>query len=355
MPNERSNVRFPLWRKKMDGSMFGDQCTVIPNWVVDNVFNIRGRFSKREKSDPLSQAHVSINRGGGKRTTHAATVTTSPRGGIPVMRLYFGDDVTSWLMDVFRMTYARYQERLKHDINGPTIEKLIPFWEFIDIEWDETASTFHFTAWYTQNEITHTKPGQPLQELPDQESTTSESGEDNPAEDIDGLPTFGETDMQECLDLCISDMELTLDGKEGRFRWYALDEDITLHLKYSKYYEVHDNFWFAVTPHQMIRMKVHNVLEVGFVLANYGCLRVPVPSLHKYLKTADTSDHEDGTAKHFHLNISAKKQPQLMQNANVIDVPTTWHRFTGRTEPSEPAGNRPHDPSDMPDWFRKMG
>ena len=72
-----------------------------------------------------------------------------------------------------------------------------------------------------------------------------------------------------------------------------------------------------------------------------------VPSLHKYLETADTSDHDDGTTKHFHLNISAKR-PQLMQNANVIDVPTTWHRFTGRTEPSEPAGDRPHDPSDMP-------
>ena len=54
--------------------------------------------------------------------------------------------------------------------------------------------------------------------------------------------------MNECIDLCISDMGLTLDGKEGRFRWYALGDDTTLHLKYSKYYEVHDNFWFAVTP-----------------------------------------------------------------------------------------------------------
>lgn len=355
MPNERSNVKFPLWRKKVDGSMFGDQCTVIPNWVVDNVFNIRGRFSKREKGDPLSQAHVSINHGGGKRTTHAATVTTSPRGGIPVMRLYFGDDVASWLMDVFKMTYARYQERLKHDINGPTIEKLIPFWEFIDIEWEEAASTFHFTAWYTQNEITHTKPGQPLRELPEQESTTSESSQEKTGEDDERPPTFAETDMNECLDLCIRDMDLKLDGKEGRFRWYALKDEITLHLKYSKYYEVHDNFWFAVTPGQMIRMNIHDVREVGFVLGDYGCLRVPVPSLHKYLATADISDHDDGTTKHFHLNISANERPQLMQNVNVIDVPTTWRRFRGSTELPESTGERPHDPSDMPDWFRNIG
>ena len=125
--------------EKMDGSCLVSG-TVIPNWVVDNVFNIRGRFSKREKSNPLSQAHISINHGGGK-AQHAATVTTRC-GGIPVMRLYFGDDVASWLKDVYRMTYARYVERLKHDINGPTIEKLIPFWEFIDIEWEEAFRRF---------------------------------------------------------------------------------------------------------------------------------------------------------------------------------------------------------------------
>ena len=78
------------------------------------------------------------------------------------------------------MTYARYLERLKHDINGPTIEKLIPFWEFIDIEWEEAASTFHFTGWYTQNEITHTKPGQPSKNFLSN-STTTESGEEKPA------------------------------------------------------------------------------------------------------------------------------------------------------------------------------
>ena len=104
----------------------------------------------------------------------------------------------------------------------------------------------------------------------------------------------------------------------------------------------------------MIRMK----FTVSLSRLCVGRLWVPAspcPLLHKCLETADTSDHDDGTTMHFHLNISAKQRPQLMQNANVIDVPTTWHRFTGRTEPSEPAGDRPHDPSDMPDWFRNMG
>ena len=34
----------------MDGSMFNDRCTVIPKWVVDNVFKIRGRFPEKEKN-----------------------------------------------------------------------------------------------------------------------------------------------------------------------------------------------------------------------------------------------------------------------------------------------------------------
>ena len=91
------------------------------------------------------------------------------------------------------------------------------------------------------------------------------------------------------------------------------------------------------TPHQMIRMKVHGVLEVGFVLGDYGCLQSLSPRFTNTFKPL-IPDHDDGTTKHFHLNISAKERPHLMQNANVIDVPTTWHRFTGRTEPSEPEG-----------------
>ena len=51
MPNERSNVRFPLWRKKMDGAMFDHHCTVLPNWVRDNVFDLNVLGTLPSKSD----------------------------------------------------------------------------------------------------------------------------------------------------------------------------------------------------------------------------------------------------------------------------------------------------------------
>jgi hypothetical protein len=153
MPNERSDVSFPLWRKKMDGSMFDEKCTVIPDWVKDNVFSIRSRFEHNSKSDSSSAATIVIIHKGAKESTHQGYVTTSPRGGIPVMRLYFEGDVQDWLKEAFRMTHLRNEERKSRGWNGPTVERIIPFWEFLDIEWDADASTFYFRAWYTQGEV----------------------------------------------------------------------------------------------------------------------------------------------------------------------------------------------------------
>ena len=59
-----------------------------------------------------------------------------------VMRLHFGNDVRSWLSEAFNKTFLRNEERKANGLNGPTIERLIPFWEFIDIEWDAEEEVF---------------------------------------------------------------------------------------------------------------------------------------------------------------------------------------------------------------------
>ena len=48
----------------------------------------------------------------------------------------------SWLVKEFNKTHLRNEERKKHGLNGPKIEALIPFWEFIDIEWDAENGPF---------------------------------------------------------------------------------------------------------------------------------------------------------------------------------------------------------------------
>ena len=130
--------------------MFDDNCTVLPIWVRNRLFIVEQRFPHRSKKHQESETTIVITHKGGKSTKHIAHVTTLPRPGLgPVMRLHFGNDVKIWLTETFKKTYRRNEERKSHGLNGPTIEKLIQFWEFIDIEWDEDEEIFHFRAWYS--------------------------------------------------------------------------------------------------------------------------------------------------------------------------------------------------------------
>jgi len=152
MPNERNNVEFPMWRKKVDGSMFGDKCTVIPDWVKDNVFQIRHRYPEASKSHPHSRVTIVIHNKGGKTSSHWGSVTTNERGDLPpTMRLFWDDEVVAWLKSVFPLSYQRLKLRKKLEWNGPKAEMKIPFWEFIDIEYDDKECTFHFTGHYNLN------------------------------------------------------------------------------------------------------------------------------------------------------------------------------------------------------------
>ncbi len=140
----------------MDGAMFDDKCTVLPIWVRETLFNITERFPHRSKKHPDSVASIVIAHKGGKKTTHEAHITTLPLPKLgPVMRLHFGNDVKDWLSKAFHKTYVRNEQRKAHGLNGPAIERLIPFWEFIDIEWDAGNETFHFRAWYTLDHDDH--------------------------------------------------------------------------------------------------------------------------------------------------------------------------------------------------------
>jgi hypothetical protein len=42
---ERANIKFPLWRKKVDNSIFRDLGTTVPNWVCD-LWDFDSRISR---------------------------------------------------------------------------------------------------------------------------------------------------------------------------------------------------------------------------------------------------------------------------------------------------------------------
>jgi hypothetical protein len=144
---ERANVKFPLWRKKVDNSIFRDAGTTVPNWVCD-LWCFDDVFPGLLKSnDP--KASVNVNFEGKIYKGHV--VSTHPKGrSKKVYRFYFNDDdLLRELKDTFLMSHMRDLESCLRD-DPADIEVQIPFWEFLDIEFDLDQKEFHLTAHYKQ-------------------------------------------------------------------------------------------------------------------------------------------------------------------------------------------------------------
>src|SRR5271166_5369662 len=143
MKLERSNVEFPIWRKKVDRSLFEYNGTAIPAWACRmwNLMPIYGEVTSQK--DTCCSAKIIF-----ERNTHAGRVTTRRQGRAnPSLVLWFDDNLCLRLKRTFLMSYMRSLEgMLKADGD---IEQEIPFWEFLDIEFDEQNRTFHFAAYYT--------------------------------------------------------------------------------------------------------------------------------------------------------------------------------------------------------------
>lgn len=150
MKNERSNVEFPLWRKKVDSSLFAHKGTTIPTWAC-SMWGIQQLFKEcSSKKDKNSEVAIKF-----KRRKFQGQVTIAPKGRkTPAYRLWFDDDLCLLLKDTFLMSHMRSLEKsLCNDVESIDIETKIPFWEFLDIEFDASKREFRFTAHYTQEPI----------------------------------------------------------------------------------------------------------------------------------------------------------------------------------------------------------
>jgi hypothetical protein len=147
MKQERSDVEFPIWRKKVDKSLFEHNGTTIPEWAC-KMWELNGIYgSVTSKNDPASACQISF-----QRINYDAWVTTAPHGrSSPAYRLWFKDKLGVRLKHVYVMSYMRSLEgRLGDDGD---IEAQIPFWEFLDIEFDRDQRAFRFKAYYTVKPI----------------------------------------------------------------------------------------------------------------------------------------------------------------------------------------------------------
>jgi hypothetical protein len=143
---ERANVRFPLWRKKVDNSIFRDLGTTVPNWVCRN-WQFDLIFPGILKSSDAASA-VSVWFEG--QNYPGRVVSTHPEGRAKkVYRFYFDEALLRRLKEVFLISHMRdLESRLRKDTTD--IEIQIPFWEFLDIEFDAQKKNFYLTAHYRQ-------------------------------------------------------------------------------------------------------------------------------------------------------------------------------------------------------------
>ncbi len=146
MKLERSNVDFPLWRKKVDKSLFDYNGTTIPAWAC-NMWRIQDSFSHvNSKKHPESGVTIKF-----QNKTYSGNVTVAKKGRkTPAYRLWFEQPLTLELKKVFLMSHMRALELGLSDKNSGDIEASIPFWEFLDIEYDASNRLFKLVSYYTQ-------------------------------------------------------------------------------------------------------------------------------------------------------------------------------------------------------------
>lgn len=146
---ERSNVSHPLWRKKVDSSLFEWNGTTIPNWAC-RMWRIPEDFSNcTSRKDPASRVGIEF-----RKEKYDGWVTIAKEGRkTPAYRLWHSDELSYKLKDVFLMSFVRdIEDRLRKSKGDreTSIEDEIPFWEFLDIEYERENRRFHFEAYYTQ-------------------------------------------------------------------------------------------------------------------------------------------------------------------------------------------------------------
>jgi hypothetical protein len=149
MKTERSNVEYPLWRKKVDKSLFEGPGTTIPTWAC-NMWGLEKMFGNvTSRRDRASNVQVMFN-----STTYDAWVTVAKHGRkSPAFRLWYEEELAIELRTCFLMSYMRALEQNLRPGRASDIEEDIPFWEFLDIEFDVASRLFVFVAHYRQAPI----------------------------------------------------------------------------------------------------------------------------------------------------------------------------------------------------------
>lgn len=157
MSIERRNIEHLLWRKKVDYSIFTDKVTAIPKsyvsfWKLEKHFPDDNGILRKENI--LSNVKIIFDK---KEYIGNVDVILPKKRASKEHRLWFPSELVEELKQVFVMSHMRWIERelRKPYFKNPgketkQLEREIPFWEFLDIEFDEENKIFYLAAHYVQ-------------------------------------------------------------------------------------------------------------------------------------------------------------------------------------------------------------
>ena len=146
---ERTDVKTALWRKKVDNTFFRYKVTTLPRWIASQ-WNLEKYFKDNNgfltKKDQESFVKIDFS----KKLYRSHITCTHPKDRAnKVHRLWFPDEMLDKVKTTFSMSYMRdLESALRGD--STDIEKQIPFWEFVDIEFFPDTKTFKLTPHYVQ-------------------------------------------------------------------------------------------------------------------------------------------------------------------------------------------------------------
>lgn len=148
--NERSDVKFPMWRKKVDLSLLRNGVTPVPLWmcklwgIVEDFRGINSSLS------PQSAVNVQIY---GKKLLQKGTLTCQIKGrGSLLFRLNFDEGTLRWLRQAYASAYLLFETQ------GETSQyrnKTHDFSDFLDIEYNKEWRRFILRDYYKQRPPEH--------------------------------------------------------------------------------------------------------------------------------------------------------------------------------------------------------
>lgn len=133
----------------------------------------------------------------------------------------------------------------------------------------------------------------------------------------EGTNTSIETSVEEVADVKANIAE-TLEllgggqpaGNIGNIRFYVLENDEKISIKYSKYYPGDKYYWYGITPSTLEKYENQSLSHLVFILGTEGVVKLPYSVLKEYLEETNKSLNPDETIRHYHVVI--KNEPKHM-------------------------------------------